>query len=65
MTTIGNLLLRKTKGKKPFMRKTIARLESVLAGAGISNQHDATDTTYETKEYLCYSKPTISIPTKS
>ena len=49
ITSIGNLLSLKTKEKKPFMRKTIARLESMLAGAVISNQHDATDTTYETK----------------
>ena len=50
----------KKEGKKIFYEKDNRSLGK-RPGVVISNQHDdATDVTYETKEFVCYLKPTIS-----
>ena len=58
---ISSTFAKKEGKKKKFYEKDNRSLGKRPGGV-ISNQHDdATDSTYETKEFVCYSTPTISI----
>ena len=50
------------EGKKKALHEEDNRSLGKRLDGVVSNQHDdATDTTYETEEFFCYSRPTISI----
>ena len=55
----------KKEGRKTFYEKDNRSLGKRPGGVILNQHDDTTDTTYETKEFLCYSKPTISSSAQS